>query len=104
VRIDRSGVPAVEEPLGPRSLGPFYAAHHWLWLHAGDVDGVALCRMFNTAISTKCAPKYISSDNDPLFLYQQWQANLRILSVDESTVKLTVKSKIIRTNGLFPVQ
>jgi transposase InsO family protein len=52
-------------------------------VHAGDVDGVALCRMFNTAISTKCAPKYISSDNDPLFLYQQWQANLRILSVDE---------------------
>ena len=52
-------------------------------VHADDVDGVALCRMFNTAISTKCAPKYISSDNDPLFLYQQWQANLRILSVDE---------------------
>ena len=22
-------------------------------MHAGDVDGVALCRMFNTAISTK---------------------------------------------------
>jgi putative transposase len=52
-------------------------------VHAGDVDGVALCRMFNTAISTKCAPKYISSDNDPLFQYQQWQANLRILSVIE---------------------
>jgi len=52
-------------------------------VHAGDVDGVALCRMFNTDISTKCAPKYLSSDNDPLFLYHQWQANLRILSVDE---------------------
>jgi transposase InsO family protein len=51
-------------------------------VHAGDVDGVALCWMFNTAISTKCAPKYLSSDNDPLFLYHQWQANLRILSVD----------------------
>ena len=37
-------------------------------VHAGDVDGVALCRMFNTAISTKGVPKYLSSDNDPLFL------------------------------------
>ena len=52
-------------------------------VHAGDVDGLALCRMFNTAISTKSAPKYLSSDNDPLFLYHQWQANLRVLSVDE---------------------
>jgi hypothetical protein len=52
-------------------------------VHAGDVDGVALCRMLNTAISTRGVPKYLSSDNDPLFLYHQWQANLRILSVDE---------------------
>ena len=52
-------------------------------VHAGDVDGVALCRMFNTAISTKGVPKYLSSDNDPLFLYHQWQANLRILEVEE---------------------
>ena len=52
-------------------------------VHAGDVDGVALCRMFNTAISTRGVPKYLSSDNDPLFLYHQWQANLGILGVDE---------------------
>ena len=31
-------------------------------VHAGDVDGVALCRMFSTAISTKGVPKYLSSD------------------------------------------
>ena len=42
-------------------------------VHAGDVDGVALCRMFNSVISTRCAPKYISTDNDPLFQYHQWQ-------------------------------
>jgi putative transposase len=48
-------------------------------VHAGDVDGVTLCRMFNTAISTGSVPKYLSSDNDPLFQYHQWQANLRIL-------------------------
>ncbi len=51
-------------------------------VHAGDVDGIILCRMFNSAISTKGAPKYICSDNDPLFLYHQWQANLRILGTD----------------------
>ncbi len=52
-------------------------------VHAGDVDGIALCRMFNAAISSKGVPKYLSSDNDPLFLYHQWQANLRILGADE---------------------
>jgi transposase InsO family protein len=52
-------------------------------VHAGDVDGVALCRMFNKAISTKGVPKYLSSDNDPLFQYHQWQANINILDVDE---------------------
>jgi len=52
-------------------------------VHAGDVDGTALCRMFNTAISTEGAPKYLSSDNDPLFTYHQWTANRNILDVDE---------------------
>jgi len=62
-------------------------------VHPGDVDGVALCRMFNTAISTKGAPKYLSSDNDPLFLYHRWKANLRIMDVDEiKTVPYTPRS------------
>ena len=52
-------------------------------VHAGEVDGMALCRMSNSAISAKGAPKYLSSDNDPLFLYHQWQANLRILAAKE---------------------
>ena len=52
-------------------------------VHAGDVDGVALCQMFNTAISTMGAPKYLSSDNDPLFRYHRWRANLRILEIVE---------------------
>ena len=52
-------------------------------VHAGDVDGVALCRMFNSAISTMGTPKYLSSDHDPLFTYHQWAANLRILDIDE---------------------
>ena len=52
-------------------------------VHAGDVDGIALCRMFNSAISNQGAPRYLSSDNDPLFRYQRWKANLRILEIDE---------------------
>jgi transposase InsO family protein len=52
-------------------------------VQAGDVDGVALCRMFNQAISGMGVPKHLSSNNDPLFKYRQWQANLRILDVDE---------------------
>jgi transposase InsO family protein len=52
-------------------------------VHGGDVHGAALCRMFNTAIASRGAPKYFSSDNDPLFLYCQWRANLRVLGADE---------------------
>ena len=49
----------------------------------GVVDGVALCRMFNRAIHTKRLPKYLSSDHDPLYRFQQWQANLRVLEIEE---------------------
>jgi hypothetical protein len=28
-------------------------------------------------------PKYLSSDNDPLFQYRRWKANLRVLEVEE---------------------
>ena len=52
-------------------------------VHAGDVDGVALCCMFNKAIGRMGVPKYLSSDNDPLFTYHRWEANLRILEIDE---------------------
>jgi putative transposase len=50
-------------------------------VHPGDVDGIALCRMFNMAISTQGAPHYLRSDNDPLFRNHRWQANLRILEI-----------------------
>ena len=53
-------------------------------VHAGTVDGVALCRMFNRAIRWRpCMPKYLSSDHDPLYRFAQWQANLRILQLTE---------------------
>ncbi len=52
-------------------------------VHAGDPDGVAYCRMFNKIISGQELPTYISSDNDPIFKFHCWKANLRILGIEE---------------------
>jgi transposase InsO family protein len=52
-------------------------------VHAGNVDGPALCRMFNDATSEQGWPQCISSDNDPLFQYHRWKANLRVLEIEE---------------------
>jgi len=52
-------------------------------VHDGDVDGATLCRMFNEVMSRKDPPCYLSSDNDPLFQFHRWRANLRILDVKE---------------------
>src|SRR5438105_3429056 len=43
----------------------------------------ALCRMFKQAIRGATVPKYLSSDNDPLYRFHQWEANLRILDITE---------------------
>src|ERR1700736_2881899 len=50
-------------------------------VHRGAVDGVGLCRMFNRATRGQPSPTYLSSDHDRLYLFHQWQANLRILDV-----------------------
>ncbi|MDB4542656.1 integrase core domain-containing protein [bacterium] len=50
---------------------------------AGNVDGSAACRMFNDATSGSRWPERISSDNDPLFQYHRWKANLRVLEIEE---------------------
>jgi len=52
-------------------------------VQVGAVDGPALCRMFNKAIAGESLPKHLSSDNDPLFRFSRWKANLRILDVGE---------------------
>ena len=59
-------------------------------VHAGSVDGIALCCMFNEAISGAGPPRFLSSDNDPLFRFHRWQANLRIREITEiKTVPFT---------------
>jgi putative transposase len=52
-------------------------------IHRGIVDGVALCRMLKRAIQRQPLPKYLSTDNDPLYRFHQWEANLRVLEVTE---------------------
>ena len=62
-------------------------------IHAGDVDGLALCRMFNHAIARQGIPRHLSTDHDPLFEFHRWKANLRVLEVDElKTVPFTPTS------------
>ncbi len=52
-------------------------------VHPGPIDGKTLCRMFSQATMDQCWPTYLSSDNDPLFQYHRWKANLRILEIEE---------------------
>ena len=52
-------------------------------VHQGNVDGSALCRIFNKAIAPKGTPARRSTDNDPLYRAHQWQANLRVLEIEE---------------------
>jgi putative transposase len=52
-------------------------------VHRGAVDGAGLCRMFNRATRGQTPPKYLSADHDRLYQFHQWQANLRILEVEE---------------------
>ena len=47
------------------------------------LDGPASCRMFNRVIVKQTPPRHLFSDNDPLFRFQRWRANLRIMDVDE---------------------
>ncbi|MFT6877773.1 MAG: putative transposase [Candidatus Azotimanducaceae bacterium] len=52
-------------------------------VHVGTVDRQTLCCMFNRTIAGIAPPPRLSSDNDPLFTFHRWQANLRILDVFE---------------------
>ena len=48
-----------------------------------NIDGVAVCRMFNDAIAGQPLPKHLSTDHDPLFRFHRWRANLRVLEIEE---------------------
>src|SRR5262249_49940253 len=53
-------------------------------IHAGIVNGEALCRMFKQAIRGMTTfPRYLSSDHDPLFRFHPWEATLRVLNISQ---------------------
>jgi putative transposase len=48
-----------------------------------DLAGVAVCRMFNQAISGQPLQKHLCTDNDPQFRFYRWRENLRVLEIEE---------------------
>jgi putative transposase len=53
-------------------------------VHAGAMDGSAICRMFGCiAAQAGTTPKSVSTDHDPLFEFHRWKADLRILETQE---------------------
>ena len=51
--------------------------------HADNLNGLSACLMFNKIIAEKNLPQRSSSDNDPIFQFHRWKANLRILEIEE---------------------
>jgi hypothetical protein len=83
-----------EITLGHGRVGPTYPTHHRFATHAGALDGPAVCRLFGSTIRSSTLPAYLSSDNDPLFEFHRWKANLRILDIIE--VKTIAHSLLIK--------
>ena len=52
-------------------------------IERGSIDGMAVCRMFNHAVSGRPPPKHVSTDHDPLFRFHRWRANLRVREIEE---------------------
>jgi putative transposase len=75
ILLKTHGVMVVMDQFSRRIIG--------LAVRSGNIDGAALCQMFNQTVSRMGTPRYLSSDNDPLFTFQRWRANLRILHVEE---------------------
>src|SRR3954447_23320501 len=69
--------------LGARGDDQFTRRIVGFGVHRGAVDGVGPCRMFNSATRGHAPPTYLSSDHDRLYEFHRWQANLRILDVEE---------------------
>ena len=52
-------------------------------VESASIDGISVCRMFNRARAGQRLPKHASTDHDPLFRFDRWRANLRVLEIDE---------------------
>ena len=52
-------------------------------VHRKTLDRPTICGMLSRIISGTPPPTCLSSDNDPLFEFHRWKANLRIPEIDE---------------------
>lgn len=52
-------------------------------VNKGSLTGADACRMFHEIAKHNKLPKRLSSDNDAVFQFNRWQANLRILDIEE---------------------
>jgi len=50
-------------------------------VHCGDLDGPTICTLFHQIRTQQKLPKYLSTDNGPLFQYWQWKANLEFYGI-----------------------
>lgn len=52
--------------------------------------------MLGRVVGGKATPTYVSSDNDPLFEFRRWKANLSILDIKEiETVRIKDSAAIL---------
>jgi len=52
-------------------------------VYKGSLSGASVCSLFNKIISGKKSPVNLSTDNDPLFEYWLWKANLESYEINE---------------------
>ncbi len=81
-------------------MDPFTQRITGFGVHAGDVGGVALRCMFNIAIVRMDAPRYLSSDHDPLFRYTDRRRIFEFSTFKKSRRYLTWSSPTRMWNAL----
>jgi hypothetical protein len=80
--------------LGAAGHGRFHSPHHRALASASaHIDGVSVCRMFKHATAGQPKPKYLSTDQGPLFRFQRWLANLGVLEIEQ------IKSVLLKTSA-----
>src|SRR5262249_45717871 len=74
---------SIRNLLGSRRDGPIYTSDYRLWCSTWRRRRAGALSNVQSSDSRQAPPKYVSSDHDPLYRFQQWQANLRVLDVTE---------------------
>ncbi len=76
-------VACAQKPLGVGGDGSVCSPYHQIRRLPRRCQWCGPVADFNRAIQSQTAPKYLSSDHDPLYLFHRWRANLRVLDITE---------------------